>query len=461
MIGALRSLIKSPLVRLLLGAMTVVAAGIGFVSDLMGLRDSSDVVSTTVAAVLVSESTSAPTLPASSTTLPLNPEQGLEKLRISLAARSSTGVLDVCGQTAFLLTNDGLRYFEYTNDDGWIELNNYVSSPTETKPIGLLVVKNAPEGKAQVLVVFERSGSSDPLSGVLGVPTNAIGCGAGFGWRYFNHPDGSLSKLVPSLNPSASGFTSSEKTSTTSETSYVWNGDKDVYLPVVSAVSTEISTSGVVGTQITQQFIENYAQFSSASFMRMLTFVEPGSPAEQLVKFLLVGKRASKDAGYGEGSGFLYNSNAGVYRIEFPNGGSEFSNFVGTPDLISGFSLNGLELEKLIRLDYSEPISSRRCSPSGVCVGLRGVQLGIRTTYAAIEVESLNANTEVKFVNAWLVTGTGRQRNLASTNSKLGIRTSKTWSASFALSDLPWGGTIEVEYTVAGVREIATLQVML
>ena len=77
MIGALRSLIKSPLVRLLLGAMTVVAAGIGFVSDLMGLRDSSDVVSTTVAAVLVSESTSAPTLPASSTTLPLNPEQGL------------------------------------------------------------------------------------------------------------------------------------------------------------------------------------------------------------------------------------------------------------------------------------------------------------------------------------------------------------------------------------------------
>lgn len=445
--------------RLLLGATTVGAAGIGFVSDLRGLRDSSEV-STTVATVLVSESTSVLTLPTTSTTLPLNPEQGLEKLRISLAARSSTGVLDVCGQTAFLLTNDGLRYFEYTNDDGWIELNNYVSSPTETKPIGLLVVKNAPEGKAQVLVEFERIGSSDPLSGVLGVPTNAIGCGAGFGWRYFNRPDGSVSKLVPSLNPSASGFTSSEKTSTTSETSYVWNGDKDVYLPVVSAASTEISTSGVVGTQITQQFIENYAQFSSASFMRMLTFVEPDSPAEKLVKFLLVGKRASKDAGYGEGSGFLYNSNAGVYRIEFPNGGSEFSNFVGTPDLISGFSLNGLELEKLIRLDYSEPISSRRCSPTGVCMGLRGVQLGIRTTYAAIEVESLNANTEVKFVNAWLVTGTGRQRNLASTNSKLGIRTSKTWSASFALSDLPWGGTIEVEYTVAGVREIATLQVM-
>ena len=82
MLGALRSLIKSPLVRLLLGAMTVVAAGIGFVSDLMGLRDSSDV-STTVATVLVSESTLVLTLPATSTTLPLNPEQGLEKLRIN------------------------------------------------------------------------------------------------------------------------------------------------------------------------------------------------------------------------------------------------------------------------------------------------------------------------------------------------------------------------------------------
>ena len=459
------SLFKSTTAKAVIGAVTVGTASLGFISDILGLR-SSDEATTTVITVLVNSSdgnipgqTQQTVAPSTTTTTPDNPESALEALRTSLAARASSGVLNSCSKQAMLLTSSGLRLFEWIEGRGWTDFSELVQPPTNLSPVGMVVVDIPRDGIPDLLVSFERTGTQPPLSGVLGIPNTAIGCGQGYSWQYFNLSDGSFSQLVPNLEPASDGFTSRDVTSGSNLTRYAWSQDRQYFQVQGQATSTPALPGSTADSAVVRQFMTEYGRFSTQSFTAMLQLVEPGSPAEQLVKFLLAGKRAGRDAGYGEGSGFPIESTGEAWRILFPGVATVLSDFVGDSYRIGSFRMNEIEVDKLIRYDDSNPMLSRQCTQSGVCVGIRGVQLGSRTTYVALEIDTSQTTARAKFANSWLTTGSSRQRHLSSTNALVNSPNSSVWSVAYELSELPWGASLEVQLAVNGVTERVTLRI--
>ena len=452
-------LFRSRTVRGVLAAGGAVAAVFGFVSDVLGIRESQEVapvaVTVEVTAAPVSTTSSSTTVATPTTLQDLDPESALEELRISLAARSSSGVLDGCGLHAMLLTSTGLKFFEWT-DDRWSDFSAIVDSVTSARQTGLQVVDIPADGNPDVLVTFDRVGAIPPSGGIWGLPPGvSVSCdpGAGFNWRYLGASDGSYGRLAPNLaiDGGARLTTRGPDDSTASE--LTWDDRNSVYVPIRPVLPTEIASSASVQTDVAARFMSSYAQFTTASFVAMLGEVTPGSPAESLVQFLLIGKRIQLDAGYGEGSGFPLIAEGQGYRIMFPGGGTRFDAFAGADGRISTFLMNGIPLDRLIRLDRSSPAAARACTTSGVCIGIRGVQLGIRTTYMALEVDASQTSRQVKFVEASLTTGSVRNMHVGASTPAPRRRPNAEWSLAFPLSELPWGGTLEVVVAVGGDSE--------
>lgn len=461
----LMRLLKSPLAKTVVAIATVGTAVVGFVSDILGLR-SEDTQAPTVITVLVetTEDSTQETTTSSTTSTSvapatfISPQTALEELRTELSARATSGVLEVCGTRAFLLTSTELRMFEWLDDQGWKDFSALVQPPTELKPIGLVVIDVPKDGIPDILISFERLGSSEPLNGVLSVPNGAIGCGQGYSWQYFSKADGSFAQLVPRLEPSGNGFVSKELVGETNSVTYLWSSERDYFQVQSPLVSTtpETSTSTADPT-VVRQFVTEYGKFTTQSFNSMLQMVEANSPAEQLTRFLLAGKQASRDAGYGEGSGFPTQPDGDNWRIFFPGLSTVLSDFRGENGKIKTFRMNEIELDKLIRFDASTLMLTRRCTNSGVCVGIRGVQLGNRTTYVAIEVDTSAMVGRVKFTNSWLTTGASRQRHISATLSLANSPRIVTWGTAYELAELPWGASLEIELSINGSAERLTL----
>jgi len=459
-------LFRSPAVKAVVGVVTIATAGIGFVSDILGLRSSDEAEPTVVTVLVTVEPSSEQTLSRDdeesvpTTTIAVDdPIAALEVLRTNLAARASSGVLDVCGKQAMLLTATGLRLFEWQEGTGWSDFSALVTPPTSLIPVGMVVVDAPRDGVPDLLVTFERTGTDPPLSGVLGVPNTSIGCGQGYSWQFFSRADGSFAQLVPNLEPAAGDLVSRDLASTTSPSRYRWNQERQYFQFQSDNVSPVTQTGSAVEPAIVQNFITEYGKFTTASFTNMLQLVETGSPAEQLVKFLLSGKIAGRDAGYGEGSGFVVEEVGGDWRILFPGPATVVSDFTGENGKIRSFRMNEIELANLIRFDDSNPLASRQCTASGVCVGIRGVQLGNRTTYVALEIDTSAAVVRAKFSGSSLTTGANQQRHLSSTNAVVNSPRVSIWSLAYELAELPWGATLEVQLSVNGVTERVTLRV--
>lgn len=459
------ALFRSPVGRTIIGAITVGTASLGFISDILGLR-SSEEAKTTVVTVLVdtnaagsSTTTESVAAPTTTSTLPDDPANALEALRTSLSARTSSGVLDVCGKQAVLLTATGLRLFEWQEGRGWSDFSELVQPPTDLNPIGMVVVDIPRDGTPELLVSFERSGTQPPLSAVLAVPNTSIGCGQGYTWQYFSLSNGSFSQLVPNLEPAADVFTSRDSTTGAMPSRYQWNQERQYFQFQSDAVAVPQQTNPTVDSNVVRQFITEYGKFTTQSFNTMLQYVEPGSPAEQLVKFLLAGKQAGRDAGYGEGSGFMVEPSGNDWRILFPGPATVVSDFTGENGKIRTFRMNEIELNNLIRYDDNPTLVSRQCTQSGVCLGIRGVQLGNRTTYIALEVDTSGAVARAKFSSSWLTTGANRQRHLSSTNAIVNSPNTSVWSLAYELAELPWGASLEVQISVNGTTERVTLRV--
>jgi len=460
------SIFKNPLAKTLIAVATVGTAVIGFISDILGLRTDESKPPTVITVLVESQERlridngeTTQTTSVTTTTAPSNdPALELEVLRTELAARASSGVLEVCGTRAFLLTSNELRMFEWIDGQGWKDFSDLVRPPTDLTPVGMAVIDVPNDGVPDILISFGRVGTNEPLSGVLGVPNDAIGCGQGYSWQYFNRSDGSFSQLVPALEPKGDGFTSKEASSATSSVAYRWSAERDYFQfqsPLLSA-SPE-SPSNAADPQVVRQFVTEYGKFTTQSFSAMLPLAEPNSPAESLIRFLLAGKQASRDAGYGEGSGFPIQPDGTNWRILFPGPSTLLSNFIGERGTIRTFRMNEIELDKLVRFDPTAGMNSRRCTSGGVCVGVRGVQLGNRTTYIALEVDTSAAMGRVKFSNSWLTTGASRQRHLSSTNSMVNSPRVSIWGLAYELAELPWGAALEIEFSVNGMRENLSL----
>jgi hypothetical protein len=121
--------------------------------------------------------------------------------------------------------------------------------------------------------------------------------------------------------------------------------------------------------------------------------------------------------------------------------------------------MNEIELANLIRFDDSNPLATRQCTVSGVCVGIRGVQLGNRTTYVALEIDASAAVVRAKFSGSSLTTGANRQRHLSSTSAVVNSPRVSIWSLAYELAELPWGATLEVQLSINGATERVTLQI--
>lgn len=459
------ALFKSTAGKTIIGVVTVGTASLGFISDILGLG-SSDEGKTTVITVLVNTNTASDNTPIASTavptttsTVPDDPANALEVLRASLSARASSGVLDVCGKQAVLLTSTGLRLFEWLDGQGWVDFSELVQPPTELSPIGMVVVDIPFDGTPELLVSFERSGTQPPLSGVLAVPSTAIGCGQGYTWQYFNLSNGAFSQLVPNLEPAAGVFISRDSTTGSLPSSYQWSQDRQYFQYQSTAVPIPQQTGSTVDSNTVRQFITEYGKFTTQSFNAMLQYVEPKSPAEQLVKFLLAGKRASRDAGYGEGSGFMVEQSGDDWKILFPGPATVVSDFTGESGKIRTFRMNEIGLENIIRYDDSTPLVSQQCTQSGVCLGIRGVQLGNRTTYIALEVDTSGAVARAKFASSWLTTGANRQRHVSSTNAVVNSPSISVWGLAYELAELPWGASLEIQITVNGITERVNLKI--
>lgn len=457
---------RSPLGKAIIGAITVATAGIGFISDILGLRSSDDAEPTVVTVLVTVEPSSEPrssrddeeSVPT--TTIAVDdPIAALEILRTNLAARASSGVLDVCGKQAVLLTATGLRLFEWQEGAGWSDFSALVTPPTSLSPVGMVVVDTPRDDIPDLLVTFERTGTDPPLSGVLGVPNTSIGCGQGYSWQFFSRSDGSFAQLVPGLEPAAGDLLSRDLASSTSPIRYRWNQERQYFQFQADNVPEAPQTGESVEPATIQDFMTEYGKFTTASFTNMLQLVEPDSPAEQLVKFLLSGKIAGRDAGYGEGSGFAVEEVGGDWRILFPGPATVVSDFIGENGKIRSFRMNEIELANLIRFDDSNPLASRQCTVSGVCVGIRGVQLGNRTTYVALEIDASAAVVRAKFSGSSLTTGAIRQRHLSSTNAVVNSPRVSIWSLAYELAELPWGATLEVQLSINGATERVTLQI--
>jgi hypothetical protein len=388
-----------------------------------------------------------------------DPVSALDMLRTSLAARASSGVLDVCGKQAVLLTSTGLRLFKWLDATGWSDFSELVTPPTELLPVGMVVVDVPRDGIPDLLVTFERTGTDPPFSGVLAVPSTSIGCGQGYSWQYFSLPDGSFSRLVSSLEPSSSEFISRGSITAVNPARYQWSQERQYFQFQSESIANPSGEGSPFSETVIQNFMTEYGKFTTTSFETMLQYVEPNSPAEHLVKFLLSGKRASRGAGYGEGSGFKVEPAGKDWRILFPGPATIYSDFVGVNDKIATFRMNEIELENLIRYDDNSPLSSRQCTSSGVCIGVRGVQLGNRTTYVALEVDTSATVARAKFGGAWLTTGANRQRHLSSTNAIVNSPSISVWSLAFELAELPWGATLELQVSVNGMTERVTLSI--
>jgi len=459
-------LFRSTAVKAVVGVITVATAGIGFVSDILGLRSPNEV-EPTVMTVLVTVEPSNERQPSEDVEEPAptttaavdDPIAALETLRTTLAARASSGVLDVCGKQALLLTATGLRLFEWQEGTGWSDFSELVSPPTNLRPVGMVVVDVPSDGIPDLLVTFERTGTDPPLSGVLGVPNTSIGCGQGYSWQFFSRSDGSFSQLVPNLEPALGDLLSRDLTTSSSPSRYRWSQERQYFQFQSDTVSTTPQAGSTVDPIVVRNFITEYGKFTTASFTNMLQFVEPDSPAENLIKFLLAGKVAGRDAGYGEGSGFAVEDVEGDWRILFPGPATVVSDFTGENGKIRSFRMNEIELENLIRFDNSNPLASRQCTASGVCVGIRGVQLGNRTTYVALEIDTSTAVARAKFSGSSLTTGANRQRHLSSTNALVSSPRVSIWSLAYELAELPWGATLEVQLSVNGTTERVILKI--
>jgi len=463
---SLVSFFRSPFGKAIVGAITIATAGIGFISDILGLR-SSDEAEPTVVTVLVtvepsgkqkSSENDEESVPTTTTAID-DPAAALEVLRTTLVARASSGVLEVCGKKAVLLTSTGLKLYEWQVGTGWTDFSELVTPPTSLLPVGMVVVDVPRDGIPDLLVTFERTGADPPLSGVLGVPNTSIGCGQGYSWQYFSRSDGSFSQLVPNLEPLSGDFVSRDQMAAATPTRYLWNRERQYFQVRSDSPAVDTPQGSNVDSTVIANFMREYGKFTTASFTNMLQLVEPGSPAEQLVKFLLSGKIAGRDAGYGEGSGFVVEEVGGDWRILFPGPATVVSDFTGQNGKIRSFRMNEIELANLIRFDDSNPLVSRQCTASGVCVGIRGVQLGNRTTYVALEIDTSAAVVRAKFSGSSLTTGANRQRHLSSTNAVVNSPRVSIWSLAFELAELPWGATLEVQLSVNGTTERVTLRV--
>lgn len=457
---AISRLFKSKIVRTIASIVAVGTASLGFLSDVLGLRGS-DEKSASVITVLVNDTAVSTTSSITSTTSTLSsstdPQVALEQLRASLVARASSGILDGCGQHALLLTSTGLKFYEWTNNT-WADFTQSLQVPTLATPTGLLVIDSPRDGVSEVLVTFDRLGNSPPSGGVLGASPGTLGCGTGYTWRYFAGGDGSYSRVAPNLRALPNSVLTSRGLSDIEPIELNWDDLNEIY-SVTPAQTTEttVSVANSVSPEVIARFMTAYSQFTSSSFESMLYDVSPGSPAESLVKFLLRGKQINISEGSGEGSGFQLENNGSTYRILFNKGPNSYDVFTGSDGKIASFNLNGISLSKLIRFDRSTTAVARGCSVSGICVGVRGVQLGVRTTYLLLEVDSSQTSKVVKFIEASLTTSTDKSRYQGAI-TPLSHRSELTsWSLGFPLSELPWNGSLELTISVGDIQERITI----
>lgn len=468
--------LRSTAGKALIGIITVGTASISFVSDILGLRGGDESEPTVITVLVESESDTQRETPTEETLAetkaesPMltttsvvdysdDPVSALDLLRTSLAARASSGVLDVCGKQAVLLTSTGLRLFKWVDATGWSDFSELVTPPTNLIPVGMVVVDVPRDGIPDLLVTFERTGTDPPSSGVLAVPSTSIGCGQGYSWQYFSLPDGSFSRLVSGLEPSSGEFVSRGSVSGVNPARYQWSQERQYFQFQSESTAKPDVEASPGGETVIRNFMTEYGKFTTSSFETMLQYVEPDSPAEHLVKFLLSGKRAGRAAGYGEGSGFAVEPIGDDWRILFPGPATVYSDFVVKNNKIATFRMNEIELVNLIRYDDNTPLSSRQCTSSGVCIGVRGVQLGNRTTYVALEVDTSATVARAKFGSAWLTTGASRQRHLSSTNAIVNSPSVSVWSLAFELAELPWGAEIELQVSVNGMTERVRLSI--
>lgn len=457
---AISRLFKSNIVRTIASIVAVGTASVGFLSDVLGLRGS-DEKDASVITILVNDTAVSTTSIITSTTSTSNsstdPQAALEQLRASLVARASSGILDGCGQHALLLTPTGLKFYEWTNNT-WTDFSQSLQVPTLATPTGLLVVDSPRDGVSEVLVTFDRLGNSPPSGGVLGASPGTLGCGTGYTWRYFAGGDGSYSRVAPNLRALPNSVLTSRGLSDIEQVELEWDYLNEIYsITQAQTTQTTVSVVDSASPEVVARFMTAYSQFTSGSFASMLYDVAPGSPAESLVQFLLRGKQISINAGYGEGSGWQLENNNSNYRILFPGGGTTFDAFTGSDGKITSFNLNGISLINLIRLDRSPTATARGCSVSGICVGVRGVQLGVRTTYLLLEVDSSQTSKVVKFIEASLTTSTNTSRHLSGTTPASRKSATTGWSLGFPLSELPWNGSLELTISVGDIQERITI----
>lgn len=446
---ALIEFFRSKALRTAFGVVGVVVAAIGLISDVLGLRGG-EPSQTVVVTVPVSVEPTESALSEIALGDISDPQVALEKLRVDLSARASSGLIEECGLHAVLATRDGVRTYEWV-DSAWVEFSDALEKVTSAPPLGIQSIESA-QGDARLLFVsFDRSGSDPPSGGVLAL--GETGCESGFTWRYFSELDGSFTTVLRNLRITSGGqLTSSGIEGRPVE--FRWD-EVGRYYAIKSSTNDESNDDGLpeVSSENASEFIANYARFTAQSFSSMLDMTEPGSPAERLVKFLLIGKQISRAAGHGEGSGFELIREGDGYRILTPGGGTFFDSFVGSNGLISGFRINSIDLDRLIRLDEGGSLSTKSCSSSGVCVRVRGVHLGARSAYFAVEVDSSQSSREVKFMEASLETPAGSQRQISATTPVVKGRPDGMWSIAFSLSDLPWGGRLSVALRIGNMTE--------
>lgn len=444
------SLFRGRSFRRLAGIAGLVVAGVGLVSDVLGLRGNDAPETVVITIPITSERSQAVDTTVVEQQGSGDPEVALEELRLKLAARSSSGLIDECGLHAVLATISGVRVYEW-NGTEWQDFSNSLEVTTSAAPIGIQLLAATEASGRDVMVTFDRDGTRPPSGGV--VTLGSDGCDVGFVWKFFAKSDGSFSRTVENLRAlEDGGFESTTKDG--QRVKYVWDDTNRLYAISASGESSVPVDPGVaVQPEVVTNFVENYSRFSTDSFETMLRLTERGSPAEKLVQFLLLGKRISRDAGYGEGSGFEFVRESNGYRIMAPGGGTLLTGFSGSGGLIGTFNFNSIPLERLIRIDGGTVPTQRKCSTSGVCIGVRGIQLASRTVYFALEVDGSQTMREVKLREAFLESTAGSQRHIGATTPQVSRRPDALWSLAFPLSDLPWGGRLTVVLNVGGVPE--------
>jgi len=437
----------------LLASAVIFGGQLGY-SKINGSEQSVDTTMTAESVAIISEPATDSSASTQTTDFSTDPNLALVQLKRSISARDASTISSTlaCGKWVVLITENSLRFFEWV-DSEWTDRSNLIS--TDEMGVGptrkILSVDLTDDDSTDFMITFENEKfGGSPVGAIFAKDSNVSSCA--WNWMYFSEPEGTNTKTRVLLNYNSSsriltGTDPAVENGSTVE--YKYDHLFDSFRVNENGGFVSDDDAGVIGS-----FMDDLASWRYAGFRSMFYKAADQSPAQQYAKHLLLGRQAEIEAGLTEPNEFQVIRKGTLYKLCIDSACSyEFYDFLLDNGRVSTFSVNGLELSKLLRTDLAEPSPLTQCPVTDVCITLRSVFQSFLTVYVAFEVNCVNASDSTTFVQSKLNTLNTIETKKSAIVTACSHGDTKHWGLSFATTANPFGGSVSLRISNAGVAK--------